>query len=205
MGKHYTAEEEVTKLIDYQVQNAKRVFRFIITNDNDDSYIPKFKSNFIICDCSAGEDFTSGETWRKYFDECDNQPVLFINTSAMFQQYENKAIKLGTDYGRKGAGIWAQHMYSRFRDKMWEEKRTKFVFMVKDEDMDEMYKSVNAGFYTELQYYHLDKSGYIITRDFSYFSRSDDLIGQPITEESSTNTQEQSGPVLVKKNTPQKK
>ena len=186
MGKHYTAEEEVTKLIDYQVQNAKRVFRFIITNDNDDSYIPKFKSNFIICDCSAGEDFTSGETWRKYFDE-------------------NKAIKLGTDYGRKGAGIWAQHMYSRFRDKMWEEKRTKFVFMVKDEDMDEMYKSVNAGFYTELQYYHLDKSGYIITRDFSYFSRSDDLIGQPITEESSTNTQEQSGPVLVKKNTPQKK
>lgn len=38
--------------------------------------------------------------------------------------------------------------------------------------------------------------------DFSYFCRYDDLIGQPITEELSTNTQEQSGLVLTKKKTP---
>ena len=188
MEDYAYTETQLTKLIDYQVKVAKRLFRFIITNDNDDSYIPKFKSNFVICDCSNGEDFTLGRTWKKYFDECDGRPVLFINTSAMFQQYEDKDVELGVDYGCKGSGLWAQYFYERYRDKMWEEKRTKFIFMVKDEDMTEMYRSVNAGFYTELVYYPMVKDELSVERD-----SCDDSLRQY-----------QSGPVLKKKLTPPK-
>ena len=184
--KFYYDEREVIKLIDYQVKTAKRLFRFIITNDDDDSYIPNFKSDFVICDCSAGEDFTRGLTWRKYFDECDDRPVLFINTSVMFQQFETYSIEMGVDHGRKGPGLWAQHMYEKFRDKMWKEKRTKFVFMVKDEDMTEMYRTVNAGFYTELMYYQMIKDNFIVKRDGS----TDKLIVQPTTKEQTDNLQQ---------------
>lgn len=190
--KEYTyTEKEITKLIDYQVKVAKRFFRFIITNDNDDSYIPKLKSDFVICDCSNGEDFTLGRTWKKYFDECDGRPVLFINTSAMFQQFEEKDGIDGVRLGFKGSALWAQYFYERYRDKMWKEQRTKFLFMVKDEDMTEMYRKVPHGFFTELVYYPMIKDELSIERD-------------EIVEESSTNTQEQSGPVLTKRLTPPK-
>lgn len=203
MAKYYIDERELIILIDSQIKRAKRLFRFIITNDNDDSYIPKFKTDFIICDCSMGEDFTSDQTWKKYFDD-NNRPVLFINTSTMFQQFENKAVEAGVDYGRKGAGLWAQYMYEkRFRGKIWEEKTTKYVFMVKEEDMKHMYMTVNNGFCTELQYYYMGKGEFIVERDFSM--SDDNLIDKTIIKESSTNFQEQTGPVLKKIKNPNKK
>lgn len=52
MHEYTYTETKIAKLIDYQVKVEKRLFRFIITNANDDSYVSKFRSDFVICDCS---------------------------------------------------------------------------------------------------------------------------------------------------------
>ena len=58
MQEYTYTETKIAKLIDYQVKVEKRLLRFIITNANADSYISKFKSDFVICDCSISNGST---------------------------------------------------------------------------------------------------------------------------------------------------
>lgn len=151
-----TANARLNLLLKYR----SRCFQLIITDDNDESYIPNLDIEYILCDCNNGEDFTRGRTWKKYFEDFDNKPVLFINTSSMFKQFKEKSIQLeGID--ENGAAIWAQYIYYNYRDKMWREQRTKFLFVVKEDDYVEMMQYVNAGFGVELVPLYITKQNTI--------------------------------------------
>ena len=66
----------------------------------------------------------------------------------MFKQFQEKAICEGIN--EKGAALWAQYIYYHFRDKMWNEQRTKFLFVITENDLIEMLRYVNDGFNIEL-------------------------------------------------------
>lgn len=147
----YYEEEKITNFkLNYLLSNKSRVFQVIITNDNDDKYIPKIDIEHVTCNCDNGDDFTLGCTWKKYFDDNNNKPVLFINTSVMFEQFKNKAELLNERKNISGAALWAQYFYEKFRDKMWQEQRTKFIFIIKQNDYIEMLNYVDQGFSIEL-------------------------------------------------------
>ena len=80
--------------------------------------------------------------WKKYFDA--DKPVVFTNTSALFKQFENFPF-----FGHiieNGAHAWAQVFYYAFRDMMWKQDKSKFIFLVSDENLTTMWRNVNAGF-----------------------------------------------------------
>lgn len=104
----------------------------------------------------------------------------------MFQQYEEKYVIDSVCFGFKGSALWAQYFYERYRNKLWKEQETKFLFMIKDEDMTEKYRKVTHDFYTKLLYYPMIKDELSIKE-------------YKIEEESSINIQEQSRLRLVKK------
>lgn len=151
-----TASARLNLLLKYK----SRCFQLIITDDNDESYIPNFDEEYILCDCNNGEDFTRGRTWKKYFEDFNNKPVLFINTSNMFKQFQKASTQLeGID--ENGAAIWAQYIYYNYRDKMWREQRTKFLFVIKETDYVEMMQYVDAGFGVELVPIYIKKQNNI--------------------------------------------
>lgn len=155
----YFENEKTTDFkLNYLLKNKSRVFQIIITNDDDDRYIPQISMEHIICDCNNGEDFTLGSTWKKYFDENNDNPVLFINTTTMFEQFKNKATKLNVRKHISGAALWAQYFYEQFRDKMWAEQRTKFLFVIKELDLIEMLNYVDQGFSIELTPIYVQKT-----------------------------------------------
>ena len=139
---YYEDESNTNLLLNYMLKNAKRVFKLVITDDNDESYIPNLNLEYVLCDCNNGEDFTLGETWRKYFDGFDNKPVVFINTSYMFKQFEEKASKEGIN--QNGADLFAKYLYL-YRDKMWREQRTKFVFVITESNLIKMLRATDSG------------------------------------------------------------
>ena len=139
---YYEDESNTNLLLNYMLKNAKRIFKLVITDDNDESYIPNLNLEYILCDCSNGDNFTLGETWRKYFDGFDNKPVVFINTSYMFKQFEEKASKEGIN--QNGADLFAKYLYL-YRDKMWREQRTKFVFVITESNLIKMLRATDSG------------------------------------------------------------
>lgn len=58
MQEYTYTETKIAKLDRLSSKSRKRLFRFIITNANDDSYVSKFKSDFVICDCSISNGST---------------------------------------------------------------------------------------------------------------------------------------------------
>ena len=151
----YEDELQSNLKLNYMVKNFKRMFQFIITDDNDESYIPNLDSDYVLCDCNSGEDFTLGKTWKKYFDGYNNEPVLFINTSSMFEQFQEKAGENGINM--PGAGLWAKYFYL-YRDKMRREQRTKFIFVITEPNLIEMIRAVDHGFSIEFTPIYVEKT-----------------------------------------------
>lgn len=151
---HYQDEQYANLYLNYMLKNANRVFKLVITDDNDESYIPNLNLEYGLCDCKNGEDFTLGKTWEKYFDGYDNKPVVFINTSHMFKQFELKASKNGIN--KNGASLFACYLYL-YRDKMWKEQRTKFIFIITESNLIEMLNGTDAGLNVEFTPIYIKK------------------------------------------------
>lgn len=151
----YEAEEDITFKINYLVQNKSRIFQLIVTEDNDTSYIPNFDFSYTLIDCKTNSNLTKGSEWKTILES--NLPVLFINTSAMFEQFtqENRSLN---NKEENGAALWAQGFYYVYRDRFWEENRAKLIFMVTENDVEAMWNYVNAGFTIELVPYYMKKS-----------------------------------------------
>ena len=102
------------------------------------------------------------------------KPILFINTSSMFEQFQEKAGKNGIN--ALGAGLWAKYFYL-YRDKMWKEQRTKFIFVITESNLIEMIKSVDHGFSIEFTPIYVKKSKpkeNIITKKLILSTNNDD-------------------------------
>lgn len=152
---NYEDEEDITFKINYLVKNSSRLFQLIVSEDNGTSYVPKFNFNYMLIDCKNNENLTRGIEWEKILES--SIPVVFINTSYMFTQFfkENKKLK-GKEVN--GAALFAQGFYYAYRDKFWEDNKSKLIFMVTEEDVQAMWEYVNAGFTIELLPYYLRKN-----------------------------------------------
>lgn len=148
----YEEEKDTVSKINYLVQHGIRIFQLIVTEDNDASYIPNFDFPYTLIDCKTTLNLTGWTSWGKILES--DIPVIFINTSYMFRQFSEEYQELKVN----GAALFAQWFYCAYRDRFWEEDRSKLIFMVTEKDVDEMWKYVNAGFTIELIPYYMRKS-----------------------------------------------
>lgn len=151
----YESEEEITSKINLLVQYKSRIFQLIVTEDNDTSYIPNFNFPYTIIDCKKNPNLTKGTEWMNILES--ELPILFINTSAMFEQFTKENRELNKK-DVNGAALWAQGFYYVYRDRFWEENKSKLLFMVTEDDVQAMWNYVNAGFTIELLPYYMRKS-----------------------------------------------
>lgn len=148
-------EANVTFKINYLVRYGSRIFQLIVTEDNDTSYLPNFDFPYSLIDCQTNPNLTRGAEWEKILES--DIPVIFINTSYMFEQFtkENQALKKKEV---NGAALFAQGFYYVYRDRFWEDNKAKLIFMVTEKDVESMWNYVNAGFTIELLPYYMKKN-----------------------------------------------
>lgn len=152
--KTFEDEFDITFKIEFQVKNKTRLFQLIVTEDNDDSYIPNFDFPYILIDCKRNSNLTRGSEWQKILEA--NLPILFINTSSMFDQAAIEYKKLNNKEVN-GAAMWAQGFYYVYRDRFWESNKSQLIFMVTENNVEAMWNYVNAGFTIELIPYYMRK------------------------------------------------
>ena len=141
---NYKSEEEVIKYINTMIKYMNRAFKLIVIN-NDESYIPNFNFEYVVCDCKY-KDLTEPLKWKEYFES--DKPIIFINTSYMFNSFYNHYERYK---GINGAAVFAQFFYCNFRDMFWRDDKSKFLFIMSNpDDVVEMWRFVNAGFSCEL-------------------------------------------------------
>lgn len=151
---NYENENDIIFKINYLVQHGVRIFQLIVTEDNDVSYIPNFDFPYTLIDCKTTPNLTRGVEWKKFLES--DIHVIFINTSYMFEQFSEENQKLNKEE-INGAALFAQWFYYTYRDRFWEDNKSKLIFMVTEKDVDEMWKYVNAGFTIELIPYYMKK------------------------------------------------
>lgn len=151
----YEEEADIIFKINFLVQYKSRIFQLIVTEDNDISYIPNFEFPYTLMDCKTNPNLTRGSEWEKILES--NLPVIFINTSYMFEQFtkENQELKKKVV---NGAALFAQGFYYVYRDRFWEDNKAKLIFMVTEKDVEAMWSYVNAGFTIELLPYYMKKN-----------------------------------------------
>ena len=147
----YEAEELMIKKINYLANLPKYMFKLLVNNEDDVTSIPEFNFEYEICDCKENDRLLTGKEWFRLFNL--DKPVVFINTNYMFKMFEEV-----WKYDVTGDAAWAQYFYQFYRDKMWKENKTKFLFMVTLENVDNMWNYVNAGFTCELYPFYYEKS-----------------------------------------------
>lgn len=129
----------------------------VVYNDNDEEYIPDCTLfDYIILDCKENINFLEKEVWKKIFDY--DKPIIFINTSYMFSQFEifNNSIK--TENKHSGAYLWAEYFYKIYRESFWLRDKSKLVFVVSEENSDEILKYKCGGLSEELIPYYFKKN-----------------------------------------------
>lgn len=147
----YEDEKLMIKKINYLANLPKYMFKLLVNNEDDVTSIPEFNFEYEICDCKENDRLLTGKEWFRLFNL--DKPVVFINTNYMFKMFEEV-----WKYDVTGDAAWAQYFYQFYRDKMWKENKTKFLFMVTLENVDNMWNYVNAGFTCELYPYYYEKS-----------------------------------------------
>ena len=141
----YKEENTVVKEIDWMVKNADGVFQFIILNDDDENYIPQFAFDYITCDCNENINLTRLYEWDY------DKPIIFLNTSNMLEQFKKLA-------GNIGAGVWAEFCFQRYKDLAVSKKKSKFIFIIKRDKMEEILENVNRDFMLESLPIYMNKN-----------------------------------------------
>ena len=176
---NFISEQELILSLSILNENSTHFIKLIVSNDNDDSYIPSFDFDYCVVDCSKNWDLRN---WEKFFDM--DKPVIFINTTEMFNKikedtyakiHDKKKLKNEFGYDLTGAGIWASNFYYNYRDKLWSEGKSKFIIILKDSDVFEMWQSVNAGFTIELCPLYFYKSKEDINNKSQYVKKNDNI------------------------------
>ena len=142
----FNSEDYVTQLLNYVVKYKNYVFEWLVNDEDDETYIPKVDFDYTIIDCKENSNLNSTQVWRELMERED--PLIFTNTTYLFNQFKNA--KMFNQSIEDGAQAFAQCFYFFFRDKMWQEKKIKFIFLVTEENIDKMYQFVNSGFSIEL-------------------------------------------------------
>lgn len=148
-------EENIIFKINYLVKYGSRVFKLIVVEDGDTSYVPNFEFPYTLIDCQTNSNLTRGAEWKKILES--ETPVIFVNTSYMFEQFTEENNELNKKIV-SGAALFAQGFYYVYRDRFWEENKSKLIFMVTEKDVEDMWKYVNAGFTIELVPYYMKKT-----------------------------------------------
>lgn len=78
----YKDEEKVISYINAMIKYANYLFKLIVIDEKNESYIPNFDFEYVICDCKE-KDLSETFEWKEYFES--DKPVIFINTSSMFK------------------------------------------------------------------------------------------------------------------------
>lgn len=148
----FDSEDICVMKLNYLAKLETYIFQCVITDDDDETYIPKLDFEYDICDC-ASTDLTNGNIWKKFLES--EKPIIFINTSEMFEQYKDcKFLDTTFKDGRQG---WANMFYFFQRDRFWESK-AKYIFLISEENYYALHKSCNAGFTILLESIHMQKN-----------------------------------------------
>jgi len=137
----YDKSDYIVAKTEYMVEHANWFFQMIVPKVPV-TQLPKFNFEYSLCDCSKHQNFTKGKTWEKILN--NDRPVIFINTDAMFKEFE-KVQELDFRYKKPGAAAFAQYFYRFYRDKFWRGNYSKLIFFVEESDIDNIFQNVDHG------------------------------------------------------------
>lgn len=137
----FKSENDCVLKLNYMTNFLDNYFKLVVMDDDDEKYIPNFDFEYDICDCSK-VNLRDKNIWDKFLES--PKPNIFINTSNLFEQFKNyELLNWKFEDGRQG---FAQMFYLFYRDKMWDKKKAKYIFLVSEENAYAMFSSVNYGF-----------------------------------------------------------
>lgn len=129
----------------------------VVYDDNDEIYIPDCTLfDYIIFDCKESINLTEKEEWKKLFNL--DKPIIFINTSYMFKQFEQLYNGEKQEHKSSGAYLWAEYFYKIYRESFWLRDKSKFVFIMSEINSDETLKYKCGGLSEELIPYYFQKN-----------------------------------------------
>lgn len=140
-------EEYATQKLNLLVRNRSSIFQTIVTDDDDETYIPDVDFEYTEVNCMENQNLTKGEEWNKFYES--NKPIIFTHTTELFEQYK------GADFlgciMEDGVQAFTQLFYFFHRDRLWEHEKAKFIFLVTEENLVKMYRAVNWGMAINLE------------------------------------------------------
>ena len=143
-------------LFNADVMCEDRALVTVVYDDNDETYIPDcVLFDYIIFDCKENTNLTKKEEWEKLFNL--DKPVIFINTSYMFNQFKQDN-KISDKDAPSEAYLWAEYFYTNYRETFWLRDKSRFVFIMSEQNLDETLKYKCGGLTEELIPYYFKKN-----------------------------------------------
>lgn len=153
----FRPDDSKKTLFNADVMYEDRAHITVVYDDNDETYIPDcVLFDYIIFDCKENINLTQKEEWEKLFNF--DKPIIFINTSYMFSQFEILNSGEKKEHKPSGAYLWAEYFYKIYRESFWFRDKSKFVFIISEENSDEILKYKCGGLTEELIPYYFQKN-----------------------------------------------